>query len=354
MEALYILIVPLIWLLSMKFILRTTFNFKELAISMVAVTVVVVAVIQLGKYGATQDTEVWNGRITAKDRVHDTYEQAYDCMCTTDSDGYETCSTCYETHYTVEWLAKSTVGKIQFKYLDSTWRSVYNEPNPARYVKCKVGEPASLEKSYTNYVQAVPQSLFNDNTENLEFAEKVPSYPRVFDLYRYNRVINVDSKISPAEIAELNRNLNNVLKYLGASKQANIIVILTEIDDPNYRYAVENNWLGGEKNDIVIFIGLDENNITWVDVMTWALNSGNEFFHVEMRDGIKKMKTFDVAQLTPFIAKTITEKYDRPEMIKYDYLADEIDPPVWALWLAVFLAIGISGFATYYFHKNEI
>lgn len=346
----------------MKFVLRTTFNWKELAVSVVVVSILVVATIQLGKYGQTQDTEVWNSKITAKKRVQDYWEESYDCNCTTYSCGTsksprtcETCQTCYRDHYTVDWFAKSPIGKFRFKYLDSGYKSVYKTPDPARYTKCKVGEPASKEFTYTNYVQAVPNSLFHDDSTIAEqYAGKIPGYPRVYDYYRINRVLNVDSKISAEEVKTLNTNLNQELTSLGATKQANIIVILTELDDPNYRYAVENKWQGGEKNDVVIFIGLDDHKITWVDVMTWALNSGNEMFHVTMRDGIIDMKDFDVATLTPFISKTITKLYDRPFMRDYEYLADEIDPPTWVIWLALFFAFGGSALLTFIFHKQEI
>lgn len=359
MESLYILLVPMAWLLTMKFVLRTTFNWKELAISLVVVSIMVVATIELGKYGMTQDTEVWNGKVASKDRIHGTYEESYSCNCTssTDSKGNrtETCQTCYRTHYTVDWIAKTTVGNVTFKSLDSTWRSVYNTADPVRYKQCKVGEPAAIEHSYTNYVQAVPNSLFHDASSIAEqYAGKVPAYPRVYDFYKYNRVINVDSKIAANDVGDLNRNLNNVLKLLGATKQANIVVVLTEIDDPSYRYAIENAWQGGEKNDVVVMIGLDGETITWVDVMTWALNSGNEMFHVTMRDNILAMKEFNVAGLTTVIPEVITKLYDRPHMADYEYLADEIDPPTWVIWLALFFAFGGSAILTYVFHKHEI
>lgn len=354
MEILYILLGPLAWLFFVKYFLRYTFSWKELGVSVVVVTILVTATIQLGKFGMTRDTEVWNGWVAEKVRDHGTYEQSYSCNCTTDKKGNRSCSTCYETHYTVDWFANTTVGKITFKSLDSTFRSVYNKPDPLRYTQCKVGEPAAIEHGYTNYVQAVPNSLFHDNSKAFDYADKIPNYPRVYDHYRFNRVINVDSAIPTAQVNELDRNLDNVLKLLGASKQANIIVILTEIDDPTYRYTVENHWQGGEKNDIVIFIGLDGTKITWVDIMTWALNSGNEMFHVKMRDGILAMEEFNVSKLTPFITKTITETYDRPEMAEYEYLADEIDPPTWVIWLALFFAFGGSAIATYFFHKHEL
>jgi len=357
-----LLLFPIAWPFIAKRIWQHEFSWKELALNIVIVSILTTGVFQLGKYGQTIDTEVWNGQITAKKRHHDKYVESYECNCTTYSCGTskspqtcETCSTCYRDHFTVEWYANSTVGKIRFDYFDRTSRSVYLSPDPSSFKRCKVGQPAALEKTYTNYVQAVPQSLFHDDsTQADQFVGKIPAYPRVYDFYRINRVINVDSKVSAANVKKINDDLNIALKTLGATKQANIVVVLTEIDDPSYRYAIENAWLGGEKNDIVIMVGLDDDNITWVDIMTWALNSGNELFHVTLRDGILKTKTLDPATFTPLVVQTIGKLYDRPHMKEYEYLADEIDPPTWVFIVAWIISIFGSIGLTLIFRRTDI
>lgn len=353
MEALWILLVPLIWFFFAKYWLRHTFSYKEMAISITIVSLLVVGTVQLGKFGQTQDTEVWNGYVTDKDRKHGSYQTSY-CCGGTDKNGM--CQmTCYTDHYTVNWTARTTLGAITLQHLDRTSRSVYNSPDPAIYKRCYKGEPASIEKSYTNYVQAVPQSLFHDDgtTASAQFAGKIPNYPRVHSKYQFNRVINKGAKVDKATINKIDAGLDDALKTLGRQKQANIIVILTNITDPSYRYAVEQSWLGGKKNDIVIFVGLDGNKIVWTDIMTWALNSGNELFHVTMRDGILAQETLDADKFVPFVSQTVTKLYDRPQMSSYEYLADEIDPPNWVLWLAAFFAFGGSAILTFIFHRNR-
>ncbi len=363
MTVFWILLIPLGWLLAAKFLLRTTFNWKELGISMVIVSILTTVTWQLGKYGQTIDTEILNGAITEKVRHHDDYIRSYSCNCYESCSGSgknrsctTTCSTCYEDHYTVTWFAKSTLGNIQFKHRDSTSRSVYLEPDPISYTRCKVGEPASRTNTYTNYVQAVPESLFHDDsTTAKQFEGQIPNYPVVYDHYKFNRVISVGAgSITANEIFQLDALLDNELRTLGASKQANIIVILTSIADSSYRYALENAWLGGKKNDIVVFIGLDGKNIIWADVMTWALNSGNELFNVTMRDVLNDLKIFKVDEVGSTIVNTVNKLYDRPQMKDYEYLADDIDPPTWVIWLAVFFAFGGSVILTFIFHKHEI
>lgn len=362
MNFLWIVLLPIIWLLAAKYWLRTTFNFKELAISIVSVLIITGITYGLGMMSQTSDIEILNGEVTKKERKHGSYVRSYDCRCYTSCSGSgknkscsTKCSTCYEDRYTVDWNGYTTVGNFSFKSLDRTSKRVYRESDPKDYVACKVGDPASSTHTYTNYVKAVPDSLFHDDSNIAEqFLGKIPSYPKVYSHYKINRVINVDSKISVSVVKDLNDGISNSLKTLGFVKQVNIIVILTEIDDPSYRYAIENAWLGGKKNDVVIMIGLDDSNITWADMMSFAGNSGNELFHVTMRDGILEQKELNVKELVPFVAKTVSKLYDRPQMKDYEYLKDDIEPATWVIILAIILSLLTSGGCTYYFHREEI
>lgn len=363
MEGLLILLLfPLAWPFLAKRIWNTTINWQEMVLQIFIVTIITTGVWQAGKYGQTEDTEIWNGQITAKSRDHGQYTESYDCNCHTTCSGSgnnrscsEECDTCYREHYTVTWAAKSTIGSITFEHLDRTSTSVYATPDPATYTNCKVGEPAAGERTYTNYVQAVPESLFHDNSNTAEqFKGQIPAYPRVYGFYKINRVLTVGTKIPESLVTSLNDGIGNELKTLGPAKQVNVIMILTEIDDPTYRYAIENAWLGGEKNDVVIFIGVDGTKITWADEMTWALNSGNELFHEVMVDGLKEIGSIDSPEVVPFIGKTIATKYDRPQMKDYAYLKDAIEPPTWVIVLAILLAIGGSIGLTVVFHKIDV
>lgn len=343
-----------------KLYLHKTYTWTEFGLNVGFVAILCGITFLTGTYQSLNDIEIWNGKIINKHRVHGHYEEAYDCFCSETCTGsgsnqscYETCSTCYEDHYTVEWYATSSVGEIRFKYLDSTSKSVYNEPDPILYKNCVEGEPASRAYNYINYVKAVPDSLFNTKMDDQVYADKIPNYPSVYDLYKLNRVINIDSTIPAEDIKTLNDLLGKSLISLGNLKQVNVIIILTELDDPFYRNVVENAWIGGKKNDVIVFIGLDGNSITWVDVMTWALNSGNEVFHVELRDSLYDVETFNSKQINGVVSRVIFQYYDRPQMADYMYLKDQIEPPGWVLFVCMFFSIVGTLILTYVFHKND-
>lgn len=359
MEALLLLIAfPAIWPFIAKRIWHTDINLTEMVIQWVGITVISAGVWQAGIYGQTSDTEVWNGQVTNKTREHGHYLESYDCNCTTttNKDGTTSrhCQTCYEDHYTVTWNGMSNVGNWVFQHLDRTSKSVYRSPDPGNYTACVVGEPAAREHTYTNYVQAVPESIFHDSSPDTMYANQIPAYPRVYGHYKINRVLQAGTAYKHAAV--LNEELNNILKRLGPSKQANIVVILTSINDPKYRAAVERKWLGGEKNDITIFVGLDkDNNILWSDVMTWALNKGNADFRLKLARGIKELGDLnDPKYFISIVDNSIKKGYDRPEMKDFEYLKDAVEPPTWVIILAVFMAIGGSLIATFVFIKYEV
>lgn len=360
METLALLLLfPVVWPFVSMRIWKTTFKWEEALMESGLSILLILTVWFIGLYSATHDTEIWNGYVVSKERVHGSYEESYDCRCKdikhSDGTTTESCDTCYRDHYTVTWSAETTVGGVTFKHLDSTSRSVYHSNDPVEYVNCKIGEPASIEHSFTNYVKANPDTLFRVYDEKSDpYVSYVPQYPRVYDHYKINRVIGVNVDLPRSIMDEINHGLNEALKRLGAEKEVNVIVILTSITDQKFRYSVEGKWIGAKKNDVVVFVGVKDQEIIWSDAMTWALNSGNELFHVKMRDGIKSLKNVDSSTMVPFIMKTIEEYFDRPHMRDYKYLENAIKPPLWVIIMAFLLGVVSSVGLTLFFHKDEI
>lgn len=353
MEGLLILLLfPLAWPFVAKRIWDTTITWQEMGLNIVIASVLTVAAWSAGVYTQTADTEIWNGQVIGKERDTVPCSHSYDCMCTTDSKGNRSCSTCYDHLNDYDWVVHTTIGDININRIDRQ-----GEDEPPRWTAVRINEPIAQEHSFTNYVKAVPESLFNVDSKTIikPFEYLIPSYPSVHDYYRIDRVINMGTKTPDNIVNELNSGLNNILRALGPSKQANIVLVLVNTNDPNYRYALESAWLGGKKNDIVIMLGVTEYpKIAWVDVMAWALNLGNENFHVLLRDELLSQQTINTQKIVPVVANFIQTKFDRPPMAQFETLKGEIDPPMWAIILAVLCAIGGSMGLTYYFHRYDV
>lgn len=307
-----------------------------------------VGLVFLASYGAAvNDTEIWNGQITSKERVHGTYQESYECNCTRDSKGNKSCSTCYRTHYTVHWYAHSTIGRFTIDSEDSTWRSVYNTPDPGRYTAVQVGDPCSKTNSYTNYVQAVPDSLFHSSSKELSarFQSMLPQYPdRIFDHYRINRFLTPGFAFTDAPLWD--RDVGMMLRELGPSKQVNVIVVVVKTADPDYVFALRDQWEGANKNDVVVVMGsLDGVKIEWTRIISWTKS---EIFKVQLTDSLSALGVIDRTKIVPIIHDQIAKNFERRRMREFEYLKGQIDPPTWLLTLTiVLLVVGYGGGALY-------
>lgn len=314
-------------------------------------SLLLVGAFSMGKGLRTSDTQVLNGQVTGKTREHGHYLQPYECNCTmqtscSGSGANQSCSTtrvcqtCYEDRYTVTWGCQSTIGSFRIDHLDWSSRRVYDEPDPNRYTSIANGDPVSRTNTYTNYIKAVPNSLFRPAQESLRtrFASLVPTYPdRIYDIYRINRVMGAGINVPQAN--QWNAALSDMLKTLGPSHQVNAVVVFAKTDDPDYFYALQDAWVNGKKNDVVLVVGVDDFSKAplWVDVM--ALTKNN-VFQVKLADRIRALATLSPDTVVPVLADTIRSDFQRRPMADFKYLEAEIDPPAWLMWLTVLAIVG--------------
>lgn len=321
-------------------------------------------VFAISSASATADTEIWNGKITSKDRIHGDYVSTYYCNCVQSCSGSgnnrtctTTCQTCYENHYTVNWQCGSTAGAYTIESADWTNRGVYGLPNPRRWVDIGIGDPVSRAHSYTNYVQAVPESLFRPSGETLkkQFAGLIPEYPSsIYDFYRINRFLTPG--YSTPDAPAWNAGISELLKDRGPKKQVNAVIVVAKTGDANYAYALRDAWLSAKKNDVVLVIGSSAwPKIDFVDVISWTKN---ELFKVQLRDDVLALGTIQRQPILDILGKQIDTNFERRHMAEFKYLESEIDPPTWLLValgafiiaggiLAIWIANGQSFYTRY-------
>lgn len=365
METFYlILLIPVVVALIARWKFNHSINWLEAAAQIVIVSIVVSIVFFAGRYSQMYDTEIWNGEVTSKHRDQDYWLESYECNCITTCSGSgsnesctTTCSTCYRDHYTVDWYLTSNIeSKIQLKYLDWESKKVYKEPDPKSYKDAYVGEPCALEHGYTNYIKAVPESLFNPEDSNKieQFADLIPSYPEVYGEYHVDRVLTMGMG-GHLQLKKWNDYLGDKVKKLGPKKQVNVILVIVNTDNQMYRYALERAWLGGKKNDVIVILGVaDYPKISWADTITLGQNAGNSLMTVTMRDDLMKIGTIeDYVPIIDTIGRVVDQKFDRKPMADYEYLKDSIEPPTWVVILAFVLSFVLSGILTWVFHVYD-
>lgn len=354
-SSLFLAIIAFLLLMSIlaKIVFSKTISFGEMGITMVATLLISSIVWFTGSWSQTADIEIWNGEVIKKERVHDSYLESYSCRCRTVRSGKSTtthCDTCYRRHYTVEWNCITNVGTIEIDSEDETDDDVYDLPDPERYKIIQKGDPVAKESYYTNYIKAVPDSLFHKiNTKTYE--KHIPIYPDdVYDFYKINRVIPVGVNIP--DLKEWNHELSLILRKLGPQKQANVVIVFTNIADQSYLYALEGTWIGGNKNDIIVVIGTSSYpKIDWVGVSSWT---DSELFKVELRDSIYSLTNVDRKAILSLIDEKTSKLFVRKQMKDFEYLKDRIEPPTWAIFLCFILGVITLVGCSVYFHKNDV
>lgn len=351
-----ILIIPLFVPWIVRAVWPHRIKTAEVLLTSVASALIAVVVYAVGSYSQMHDVEIWNGEVVSKQRVHGHYLRSYSCNCRQVCSGSgnnrscsEQCDTCYEDRYTVNWYCNTNIGRYTIESLDETSRSVYKTPDPQRYSIINVGDPVAKRNSYINYVKAAPDSLFHV-TKVEKFKDMVPPYPDgVYDLYRLNRVLAV--KVNVPDLAAWNVELSNVLKTLGPQRQANAIIVFVNTADQSYVHALEGQWIGGKKNDIIVVIGTTSYpKIDWVHVSSWT---DSQIFKVQLRDEIMAKGVIDRTHVLESLKKHTMATYKRKEMKDFEYLRDQSTPPIWVIILALILGIGTTAGLSYYFYKHD-
>jgi hypothetical protein len=290
----------------------------------------------------TDDVEVWNSRISAKKTFRVSCQHSYQCFCVEVCSGSgssrscsQVCQTCYEHDYDVEWHAYTSIGEdIEIDTVDSQGLE-----EPPRWTQVLVGEPASSSHHYRNYIKASPDTLFRMEGDYQQFAGTLPPYPnKVYDYYRLDRLTAYGV---PLDYQAWNQALAGVSADLGHSKQVNVILAVTQDKPLEWFHALERQWLGGKKNDVIIVASQDSGGkLQWVQVMAWAQD---DLVKVRLRDDLMALEKLDPVASTAVISRDIQELYVRKHMQDFKYLQASIvpTPTQWSVSLIISLLVTI-------------
>lgn len=370
-----IFLVPFVVAAVAKVVFDKKFNYQESFVCFIVSAVVSYGVIEMSKYGKTQDTELLNGMVTSKKGVtkdcprpdwdgwtdesssfcsaYDTEERKVGESCSTDSKGNTSCTPIYETYYRYyfkfekRWYVYTNLKTFEISRVGGRYKQGLEEPK--RWTVVKLKDPVSITNTYTNYVKAVPESMFNAGGHSSAYDKFIPAYPKVSDYYNVRRVISIGYK-GTMDVKLLNYELGKALGRLNPRKQVNVNLILNKFESDDYSYAVENKWVGGKKNDVNLFIGMSPSDeVLWVRAVTFGKNDYNGIFSTKIEGRVSDAMTFgkgDELALVALIEQTVNAHFDRPSMEKYEYLESQIEPTeaavMWAIILNIIISVGLA------------
>lgn len=332
-----ILAIPaLLVVMYMKWRYDRSISMKEVLIHtgiMLAACAIALGITYAVLYSKLSDVEILNGEVTEKYKHTEWCTQSSSCKhytlrerCSysTDSKGNRTksCTTYkdFDYAYEVDWIVKSTVGENEIERVNRQ-----GTKTPPRWTAVQIGEPASAEHDYYNYLFADEYSLFAEKkfseSYDAEYQKSIPDYPRVYDYYRASHVVNSTKH----DVTGYEEYIATVLKKMGAEKQVNIVVVLYNANDTMYTDALVSKWRGGKKNDVIMMFGLDDSGkVQSFRSTSFAQGMNNEMLHATLRvDALSEQMNLDLVKKQ---VHTVGEKFERLPNEKFKFMKYKMEP----------------------------
>ncbi len=197
-------------------------------------------------------------------------------------------------------------------------------------------EPVVDTHSYENRPR-VSHSLYRyQEVDSFDIKTYKPfNYPKIYNIYHQQVILG--AKNDAAEHA-----LQVVNSRLGGTKQVRVYVMVYKSNDRECGIIQERYWEGGNKNELNVCIGVDDNlNIRWAHIFSWT---EQEEVKVNIRTHIEESKRLNLVDYVSFIDKEVKLNWKRKHFKEFDYLTIEptMSQVVWILILSFLINVGLG------------
>lgn len=235
-------------------------------------------------------------------------------------------------------------GNEQFKDMNRNYHTIDGDMYYSLWSDSLEIEDVVTSHYYENRVQASNDVYsFDDVSEQDVLDYELYTYPKIKNNhFEYPTVLGY----SDDRIQKSFRDINAVL---GKEKQVRIWVLIYRNQPLRASILQENLWKGGNKNEFVITIGIDnQDHVKWARVFSW---SEVEIIKVKTREFITDQDILDLELLASWIKPQLETHFIRKEFADFSYLS--VKPPMWAIVLTFVVTLLTNIGIGYYVVNNE-
>lgn len=367
---LFFLIIPVIIMTVFAVLGGRNISIIEGIVQIIAPILIVSLIWGITRYGAADDVELLNGQVVAlnaqREECQSGWRSSKDPFCTeyrtrevyvgescSGTGKEKVCTKQYDTEYKYifDWERRYFI-KTSFKTHEVRRIDRQGVNYPPVFLQTKVGEYAVVQHSYQNWLRAASNVIFSeDGGIEEKYKDILPQYPiKIVNMFKVNRIVPVGNVTVPDD---LNVKLGQLLTVLGPERQMNAIIVIADAKTvgEDFPYAVRRAWYGFKKNDAVIFLGLNDNNLAWASVMSWSKKS---IFDIELRDKILELRDqpVDYDFVLTNLNNIAMSSYERRSMKEFEYLKKEIKIPTLTLVLSAIISFFVSIGLGVFFSRN--
>lgn len=179
-------------------------------------------------------------------------------------------------------------------------------------------EPVATTETYENRPKASHTIFHFQELDSFEIKTYKPfEYPEIFDQYRQNTLMGLDDK-------DAQHRLQVVNSLFGASKKVRAFLLVFKNQPREAGLVQERYWQGGNMNEIVVCVGVDDsNNIKWGHVFSWTESTGVK---IKIKHEIESETIFDVNKVIDTIEDEVKFEWKIKDFHDFDYI--NIEPTI--------------------------
>jgi hypothetical protein len=358
--------IPFIAGLIMILLFRSKLIWWELLIPIAATTVFVITAKIICVHALTTDDEYLGGYVKEVRYYEDWNERIHRTCCY--KCGKSTC--CHDCSYTQyhpeRWTAETSLGT--FDISEARYNALLRQFNaqPVFYDmhrhyhtddgdmyygqwkgEDKTLEPVTATETYENRPRAATNVYHFDKPDTAEIKEYgLFEYPKIYNVFHQELILGVDNDEAEKKLQILNARL-------GGPKQVRVFILVFKNQPRQAGIMQENYWEGGNKNEFVVCIGIDDQHrITWAHDFSWT---EREDAKVEVRTFIEGKSYLPLVDIVDYLSKEMTDKWERKDFADFDYLNIEptLKQVVWIYILTILVNVGICWWAVANEHEEE-
>lgn len=208
----------------------------------------------------------------------------------------------------------------------------------------KTLEPVAVTHTYENRPQAAKSLFHYDDVDTSDIKLYHPfTYPQIYNQFHQQVLLGYNDPNSEQLLQVVNSRL-------GHSHQVRVFFLIFVNQPREAAYIQEQYWQGGNKNELVVCIGIDSNKkVKWGHIISWTDAMAVK---VKVKHRIDEEETLDLPYMIKYVEAEIKSEWIRKPFHDFDYI--NIEPSatqtLWIFILTILVDVGLAVWVV----KNEI
>lgn len=185
-------------------------------------------------------------------------------------------------------------------------------------------------KSYSNRIIASNNVYKFENVSKEDKQQyQLFDYPKI-KLYDTPHILGIND-------AQAERSLSLLNAKIGKDKQIRIWILVFNNQPLEAAFLQQQYWQNGNKNELVLCIGNENNKIIWSHCFSWT---ESERLKIECRDLVYSQKELDLKKIILEIQPLVDQYWKKKEFEDFNYI--NVYPPIWCVILVYIFTLGAN------------